>query len=148
MAVYLIALISVALVVGTIFLLRDRYARPSVRRGAHDKSVTMSQSGTLASLKKNKFFWGVEFSKPGCPESRELLGRQFPFDQAPTLPLPGCKQTIETCTCEFKGLRDRRISHRRLNPDRRTEVRFDKTHPDRRTNAGRRRGDRWVHHAL
>ena len=148
MAVYLIALISVLIVAGAIILLRDRYARPAVRRGAQKESVTMRQSGTLASLEKNKFFWGAEISKPGCPESRELLGKQFPFDQAPQLPLPGCNQTIESCTCEFKGLRDRRTSHRRINADRRTEVRFDKTHPDRRTNAGRRRGDRWVHHAL
>ena len=144
MYIFLTILLAGLVVAVGIALLRNRKTHVHARR----TPAVPRQTGTLAHLQENKFFWGVEFSKPGCPESRELLGKQFPFDQAPTLPLPGCTQTLENCTCEFKGLRDRRSSHRRMMPDRRTEVRFSKSHPDRRTNAGRRRGDRWVHHSL
>ena len=146
---FLIALISIVIVVlAVIILLRGRHTTRPTHRPVRSKSMPDSQTGTLAHLEENKFFWGAELSKPGCAESRALLGKQFPFDEAPELPVPGCKKTAATCTCEFRGLRDRRVRPRRVNPDRRSEFRFDKTHPDRRTNAGRRRGDRWVHHAL
>ena len=148
MAIFLTVLLSVVIVAGTLILLRRRRMPSRARRIARSESTSPVQTGSLAHLKENKFFWGAELSQPGCTESRELLGRQFPFDQAPELPLPGCTRTLETCACQFRGLRERRDRHRRLGSDRRGEVRFDKTHPDRRTNAGRRRGDRWVGHSL
>mgnify|MGYP001817280387 CR=1 FL=1 len=146
MAIFLTVLLSVVIVAGVMILLRSRRTPSRARRIAHSESVSLAQSHSLAHLQENRFFWGAELSQPGCAESRQLLGQQFPFDQAPELPLAGC--THWTCACQFKGLRERRIRHRRLESDRRGEVRFDKTHPDRRANAGRRRGDRWVRHAL
>jgi hypothetical protein len=146
MAIFLTVLLSVVIVAGVMILLRNRRTPSRARRIARSESVSLAQPGSLAHLQENKFFWGAELSQPGCVESRELLGHQFPFDQAPELPLAGCTQ--RTCACQFKGLRECRIRHRRLGSDRRGEVRFDKTHPDRRANAGRRRGDRWVRHTL
>ena len=146
MAIFLTVLLSVLIVAGLFYLIRTRHTPTPARRSTH--SAIAAQTGTLAHLRENKFFWGAELSTPGCSTSRELLGKPFPFEKAPELPLPGCANTLETCNCVFKGLRDRRVTHRRLQEDRRAEVRFDKTHPDRRKNAGRRRGDRWVGHAL
>ena len=148
MAIFLTVLLSVLIVAGAVMLLRSRRKPSRARQIARSESLSQAQSGSLAHLRENKFFYGAELSKPGCAESRQLLGQPFPFEQAPELPLLGCKHTLETCACEFKGLRERRTRHRRLASDRRGEVRFDKTHPDRRANAGRRRGDRWVHHSI
>ena len=144
MTIFLSVLLAALIVAGMFMLLRYRKLKVHRQRPA----AIQRQAGTLAKLKENESFWGAELSKAGCDESRALLGKQFPFEGTPVFPLPGCTQTILTCTCEFRGLRNRRVKHRRVTPDRRTEVRFDKTHPDRRANAGRRRGDRWVHHAL
>ncbi|MGB5261047.1 MAG: hypothetical protein WBO34_11075 [Gammaproteobacteria bacterium] len=146
MTIFLIILLSVVIVAGIYILLRGRHTPSRARRAARSAVTAQIQTGSLARLQENRFFWGAELSQPGCAESRELMGRQFPFAQAPALPLSGC--THRPCTCQFRGLQERRTSHRRLQPDRRVEVRFDKTHPDRRRNAGRRRGDRWVHHTL
>jgi hypothetical protein len=146
MTIFLIILLGVVIVAGIYILMHGRHTPSRARRAALSEVVTQGQTGSLARLRENRFFWGVELSQPGCTESRELLGQQFPFAQVPELPLPGC--THRACTCQFKGLRELRVTHRRLQPDRRAEVRFDKTHPDRRMNAGRRRGDRWVRHTL
>lgn len=148
MAIFLTVLLSLVIVAGALILLRGRRTPSRARRIARSESASPVQTGSLEHLRENRFFWGAELSQPGCAESRTLLGRQFPFEQAPDLPLPGCTQALGTCSCEFKGLRERRARHRRLQQDRRVDVRFDKTHPDRRANAGRRRGDRWVSHTL
>ena len=144
MAIFLTILVAGLIVAGLYAMLR--YNRRQVRE--RRTPALQRQAGSLAQLKDNKFFYGAELSVPGCEESRQLLGKPFPFEQAPELPVPGCNHTAATCACVFRGLRDRRISHRRVNRDRRTDIRFDKSHPDRRSGAGRRRGDRWVHHAL
>jgi len=148
MAIFLTVLLSVVIAAGLFILLGKRRTPSRSRRIERSESASPVQTGSLEHLRENKFFWGAELSQPGCVESRTLLGRQFPFTQAPVLPLPGCTHALETCSCEFKGLRERRARHRRLQQDRRVDVRFDKTHPDRRANAGRRRGDRWVRHTL
>lgn len=144
MAIFLTILVAGLIVAGLYAMLRYNKLHVRDRRA----SAGQRQAGSLSQLKNNKFFYGAELSMPGCEESKQLLGKPFPFEEAPKLPVPGCNHTVATCACVFRGLRDRRTAPRRVNPDRRSELRFDKTHPDRRTNAGRRRGDRWVHHAL
>ena len=144
MAIVLTILLAGLIVAGLYAMLRYNKLKVRDRRAP----AVQRQAGSLAQLKNNKFFYGAELSIPGCDESKQLLGKEFTFEEAPEFPVPGCNHTAATCACVFKGLRDRRAAPRRVNPDRRTEVRFDKTHPDRRTNAGRRRGDRLAHHAL
>lgn len=145
MAIFLTVLLTIV-VVGLIILSRRGRARSHARateiRTPADKTDTAT---SVARLREKGGFWGVELGQSGCAESDKLLGHQFTFDEAPKLPLHDCNRT--SCNCHFKGLRDRRLQPRRISSDRRDEVRFDKTHPDRRRNAGRRRGDMWVGHS-
>ena len=146
MAFFLTAFLIVAIAAGLFFLVRHQRTPARARKAARRKAAVLPDAGTLEKLQQNNFFWGAELSQPGCAASYKLLGRQFSFDSAPQIPHAEC--THETCTCQFKGLRDRRTRPRRTHPDRRDEIRFDRTHPDRRKNAGRRRGDLWVSHTI
>lgn len=147
MAILLTALLITAIAIGLIVLMKrgrpSSRARSAANRAPADKADTAT---SIARLREKGQFWGVELGQTGCAESDKLLGRQFTFDEAPVLPLEGCSRN--TCNCHFKGIRDRRLQPRRMSSDRRVEVRFDKTHPDRRKKAGRRRGDMWVGHSL
>lgn len=142
MAVYLVIFLIVAIIIGLVALLilqRQPARAPRIPR----RQPADNDSSALDQLRQNRFFWGAELFQPGCSESGKLLGKQFSFNDAPDLPLPGCSR--ETCACQFKGLRDRRVRARRINPDRRSELRFDRSHPDRRTLISRRRSDLWAH---
>jgi hypothetical protein len=104
-----------------------------------------ARPGGLDKLQKNPLFWGAEFCQAGCNTARTLLGKQYTFDEAPDLPLPGCDSA--TCTCQFKGLKDNRSKTRRTHEERRNEIRFDKEHPERRSRKNRRRGEKWDDHS-
>ena len=147
MAIFLTILLIAAITFGVIVLSQrgraGSRARSAANRAPADKSDT---AGNITLLREKGHFWGVELGQSGCAVSDKLLGSRFTFDEAPVLPLDGCGRN--TCNCHFKGLLDRRTQPRRMQSDRRVEVRFDKTHPDRRRNAGRRRGDMWVGHSL
>ncbi len=145
MATFLIFLVIVAVIAGMIWMLRaQQTAKP--RRGHHvSASATIAKPGGLEKLKSSNFFWGVKIDHPGCPAAQKLQDRHFTFDEAPELPVPGCDSS--DCTCQFKGLRDRRTGVRRTHEDRRDEVRFDKDHPERRSPKGRRRSDKWNNHS-
>jgi len=105
---------------------------------------THAQPGGLEKLRNNPMFWGVEMGQPGCEAAMALLDKQYTFDEAPQLPLDGCSSAM--CTCQFKGLKNRRTQHRRKRKERRVEVRFDKDKPDRRSRKNRRRSDSWNDH--
>jgi hypothetical protein len=123
--------------------LRTRLMGRSGRRVG--QGTAAARPGGLEKLRDNPVFWGVEMAQPGCEAARELLGRQFTFDEAPQLPLEGCSSP--NCTCQFKGLKDRRNMARRQQEDRRAALRFDKDRPpDRRSRKDRRRGNVWADH--
>ena len=147
MAIFLTILLITAIAVGLFVLSQRRRVtsrtHPAASLAPAEKADTAS---SITRLQEKGHFWGVELGQSGCAESDKLLGRQFTFDEAPLLPLDDCGS--ETCKCHFKGLRDRRLNSRRMQPDRRVEVRFDKTHPDRRRKSGRRRGELWAGHSL
>ncbi len=144
MAVYLIIFLIVAIIAGLVALVMLQRRPARARRVAQLEAVSgENNSGALSKLQQNRFFWGAELFQPGCTESYKLLGKQFSFNDAPDMPVAGCNR--EACTCQFKGLRDRRTRARRTNPDRRSEVRFDPSHPDRRILISRRRSDLWAH---
>jgi len=147
LAIFLSVLLASVIVVGLIALSRRDRGRSRARSLANRANTDKDNTATsVARLREKGGFWGVELGQTGCTESNKLLGHRFTFDEAPKLPLEDCNRT--SCPCYFKGLRDRRLQPRRLSNDRRAEVRFDKTHPDRRKNAGRRRGDMWVGHSI
>ena len=146
MAIYLTIFLIIAIGVGLFVYFRFQCKPARKRNGSHHSASAACGSKSLAPLQSNKFFWGAELWQPGCPPSYAMLGKQFSFTDAPEIPLADCNR--KTCSCQFKGLRDRRHKPRRMHPDRRSEFRYDKTHPDRRVLSGRRRGDLWAGHAL
>jgi hypothetical protein len=153
MAKILILLVIVGIIAGLIWMFRGkppvgrsrsrdpgRYASLGVDEDSH------ATLGGLEKLKNNPRFWGVEMGQPGCEAAIALLGRQYTFEEAPRLPLEGCDAAM--CTCQFKGLVNRRVQQRRKQQERRVEVRFEKDNPDRRSRKDRRRSDKWTDHTL
>ena len=100
--------------------------------GSHDKS------GELNKLRRSGSFWGVRIQPGKCAAIRPFAGRRFTFEEAPDLPLPGCKAW--RCSCTYIGVPERRRDERRLHNDRRDVVRIDGEHIERRSFRGRRRG--------
>ena len=153
MAKILILLVIVGIIAGLVWMFRGKQnvGRPRARRlQKHESLIAEDDShaglGGLDKIRHNPLFWGVEMGQPGCEAAIALLGRQFSFEEAPRLPLEGCSAAM--CTCKFKGLKNRRVSQRRKQKERRVEVRFEKDKPDRRSRKDRRRGDRWNDHTL
>ena len=100
--------------------------------GSHDKS------GELNKLRRSGSFWGVRIQPGKCAAIRPFAGRRFTFEEAPNLPLPGCKAW--RCSCTYIGVPERRRDERRIHNDRRDVVRIDGEHIERRSFRGRRRG--------
>lgn len=153
MAKILILLVIVGIIAGLVWMFRGKQptGRPRARRLGKYENLTVEDDspaglGGLDKLKHNPLFWGVEMGQPGCEAAIALLGKQFRFEEAPRLPLEGCSSAM--CTCQFKGLKNQRVSQRRKQHERRVEVRFEKDKPDRRSRKDRRRGDRWNDHTL
>jgi hypothetical protein len=135
-------LIILAVIAGIIWQLRSsRRRRPRTRIPPVAQPVSSGPAGKLETLRLNRNYWGVEI-KPGlCELSRALAGRQFPFPEAPSLPLADC--TASPCTCTYLGLWERRKWHRRSQPDRRMAIRYHQDRPDRRSHRERRKIDVW-----
>lgn len=153
MASIIVLLIIIVVGIAIIWLLRGQGSR--VRKRSELRSVSAARKsesqtaaanpGGLDKLRASGMFWGVEIGQPGCEAAQELLGRQFTFADAPELPLAGCDRAM--CTCQFKGLMERRKEPRRKHEDRRTDVRFEEGKTDRRSPKNRRRSDSWNDHS-
>jgi len=130
MATILILLVIVAIIAGLLWMVRGKQS-PTRRR------VTNLHKYDPANASEDE---------PGCEAAQAILGKQFTFAEAPQLPLEGCDSAM--CTCQFKGLQNKRTRRRRKLEDRRVEVRFEKDKPDRRSRKDRRRGDKWDDHTL
>jgi hypothetical protein len=152
MARIIVLLLIIAVIVGLVWALRRQGGRSNLRSrllgcstGQQGRGAAATKPGGMEKLRDNPMFWGVEMGQPGCEAAQALLGQQFTFDEAPQLPLEGCNSA--NCTCQFKGLKDRRSMVRRLQEDRREALRFDKDRPpDRRSRKDRRRGNVWIDH--
>jgi hypothetical protein len=144
MATIMIFLLIVAVIAGVIWML-SRQKKP-MRHHARtiSASAAVAKPGGLDKLRNSKMFWGVHIDHAGCRAAQALQSQHYTFDEAPELPVPGCDSAH--CTCQFKGLRERRSKVRRTHEDRRSEIRFDKDHPERRSPKGRRRSDKWGNH--
>ena len=92
-------------------------------------------------------YWGVQVVVPEedcCPQARELHGRRYPKNVAPTFPLPGCPNLA--CHCEGVKLPERRKNDRRKGVDRRGSLRFEPDKPDRRSILDRRKAlNPWIY---
>ena len=105
-----------------------------IRRGTGSRD----KSGELNKLCRSGSFWGVRIQPGKCASIRPFAGRRFTFEEAPDLPLPGCKAW--RCSCTYIGVPERRRDERRIHNDRRDVVRIDGEHIERRSFRGRRRG--------
>jgi hypothetical protein len=105
-----------------------------IRRGTGSRD----KSGELNKLRRSGSFWGVRIQPGKCASIRPFAGRRFTFEEAPDLPLPGCKAW--RCSCTYIGVPERRRNERRTHNDRRDVVRIDDEHIERRSFRGRRRG--------
>jgi len=149
MASIIVLLIIIVVVVAIIWMLRGQGSRvrkrsePAARKS--ESQTAAAKPGGIDKLRASGMFWGVEIGQPGCEAAQELLGRQFTFAAAPELPLAGCDRSM--CTCQFRGLMERRKELRRKHEDRRTDVRFEEGKTDRRSPKNRRRSDSWNDHS-
>lgn len=85
----------------------------------------------------------VKTCEDACPAVRHIESIWYADSDCPPLPLDTCGHP-QTCRCTWIRVLDRRITHRRVHPDRRDSVRFEEK-SDRRTGLDRRKdsGDRW-----
>lgn len=72
----------------------------------------MTHKKSLLELEQSGKYGSVVISNCGCDISSQLSAQHFSFEHAPYLPLSGC--TADNCTCEYKGIIDRRIGSRRI----------------------------------
>lgn len=143
MGTFLVVLAILLVIGGTLWYLNGRRRTPA-RRPRAPAAVTSHRPGGIDKLSGNTLFWGVELAETGCEAARRLHGNRYTFAEAPELPLPGCDSAA--CTCQFRGMPERRSQVRRTHPDRRAVIRFDVNRPDRRSRISRRRADKWVDH--
>jgi len=72
----------------------------------------MTHTNSLVELEQSGKYGSVVISNCGCNLSSILSAQHFSFGHAPSLPLKGC--TAAKCTCEYRGIIDRRLKDRRV----------------------------------
>lgn len=112
------------------FFGKKKQANPKVK-----SRIPMTRKEKLLKLAQSSMYYSVVITRCGCKASSKLIGKGFLFEQAPSLPLPGC--TADKCTCEYLGVVNRRRAERRIKA-RRNSIRMDE---DRRQ-IGRRKEDK------
>ena len=131
---YSFPLLAVLATIGLLWKIRIHKGR---------KPPGYSRAASLQKLRNSGMYRGVTIKAGKCAVARSSSSRIYPLHQVPQLPLAGC--TAWHCTCAYAGLRERRKQERRGLHDRRDAVRFDATHPERRSRKNRRRGDcNWI----
>ena len=124
-SILVVTIIAIALLAAIVF--------SGTRRGTGNRD----KSSELQKLRRSGHYWGVRIQPGRCTAIRYFAGRRFTFDEAPNLPLPGCRAW--RCSCTYIGVPERRHEERRNRKDRRDAVRFDEEHAERRSIRGRRR---------
>ena len=115
------------------FAQRQRRLNPRLPR----RPIRPTPSAQLEKLQISGDYWGVKIESH-CPASAHLVGHNYEFDTAPTLPTPRCKAAI--CECGYVGLPERRKGgDRRSGNERRLVIRDDMK--DRRSQRPRRKAD-------
>jgi hypothetical protein len=108
-----------------------------VLKNVRGGSGNRDKSAELEKLRNSGHYWGVRIQAGRCAAIHSFAGRRFSFDEAPELPLRGCK--AKRCSCTYIGVTERRRDERRIQMDRRSIARIDDEHAERRSLRGRRR---------
>jgi len=95
------------------------------------------KSALLEKLRSSNRYRGISIRNGGCPAVQQITGSFYRFDDAPGLPVEGCKKL--RCTCVYTGINNRRNNERRSNEDLRSSVRFDTESSERRQRKDRRK---------
>jgi hypothetical protein len=108
-----------------------RFATPEAARSGKNEARNQAEQ------------WGIRISAPAkeraCPTVRELLGKEFPIDEEPRLPLPSCPFPHQ-CECSYTKVFDRRREEQRSGQERReARQRFEKDKRPRRCGKDRRK---------
>ena len=117
------------------FLKSDNFAQIRIKEyfafNYHQNRASMTHTKSLIELEQTGKYGSVVISNCGCNMSAKLSAQHFSFEHAPSLPLQGC--TATKCTCEYRGVIDRRLEDRRVsNGNTCFDVKDDKRKSDRR----------------
>lgn len=102
----------------------------------------MTRKEKLLKLAQSDAYYSVSLTRCGCKASSKLISQCFPFENAPSLPLPDC--TAAKCTCEYLGLINRRRIQRRVTV-RRASIRMGS---DRRCTGRRKKEGLWNQYSI
>ena len=97
------------------------------------------KSALLEKLRSSNRYRVVTIRNAGCPAVQQLTGNLYRFEEAPELPVEGCKKL--RCTCVYTGINNRRSRERRGRDELRTSVRFDVEPSNRRQKQDRRKNN-------
>jgi hypothetical protein len=95
------------------------------------------KSALLEKLRSSNRYRGITIRNGNCPAVRHLTGNFYRFEDAPELPVEGCKKL--RCSCVYAGINNRRYEESRTGKDLRSEVRFEADSSERRQENDRRK---------
>ena len=95
------------------------------------------KAALLVKLRSSNRYRGITIRNGNCPAVRRCAGSFYNFENAPELPVKGCKKL--RCTCVYAGLNNRRYRERRSDDDLRSSVRFGTENSERREQEDRRK---------
>ena len=105
--------------------------------GAYQRS---RKAALLEKLRSSKRYRGITIRNGNCPAVRRYTGSFYYFEDAPELPVKGCKKL--RCTCIYAGLNNRRHKERRTEKDLRSSVRLEEDNSNRRQKNDRRKSNK------
>ena len=147
--ILIVVLVGMAVGVAALLIYRQRsIAQQNIQNllGPQKNGLAHKDSAQkkLAAQKPQVEQWGVRIAAAAkaqtCPQVRELLGKEFPLAQKPSLPFKGCP-FLRECECHYVKLFDRRKEERRCGKERRSAQRFEKGNQDRRSKDRRKNRD-------
>jgi FtsZ-interacting cell division protein ZipA len=114
-------IVFIAIVAGVVGLWAYRRSASQPQLGPAKNGVKPPANGTNEA-KSQVEQWGVRITastrEKACPQARQILGKEFPMDKKPQLPLPDCPYPRQ-CECHYTKLFDRRKEERRSGQERR-----------------------------
>lgn len=136
MAYAMIILATVAVAMLLLLLVFSRRQRSITPKLPADP-IRLTPDAMLQRLKQDRRYRGVKVDAH-CRSASKFAGREFDFEEAPSLPVSGCDEAV--CSCGYAGLPERRrLGDRRSGLERRLTMRMEST--DRRAERPRRKAD-------
>ncbi len=97
------------------------------------------KSALLEKLRNSNRFRGITIRNGKCTAVLHFTGSFYSFEEAPALPVEGCKAL--RCSCVYAGVNNRRYQARRNGRNHRSAVRLETDNPDRRQGKDRRKSN-------